>query len=427
VTTETCKQELAIEVPAEEAERELKTVTAQYARVARIPGFRPGHAPSSLVLRRFREDIRKDVVQTLLPKFFDHAVKERKWLVVGQPHFEDLKFEEALPLTCKAVFEVYPEFELNSYQGLDVEEDLVEVADADVDRTLEALRQRAATFEVVEDRPAQEGDFATVNYRSPAADIPEARDAVVELGGKGTVPAFTTNLLGTRGGDKREFEVAYPEDFPKKSLAGRKVSYQVEVQSIKRKVVPALDDGLAKTVSECATLEELRGKLREELGARRQREAEAATQQKLVDKLLAAHEFPVPEILVESQLDRRLERMVGQLLAQGIDPRTTELDWRKLREESRPAAEKEVRAGLILDKVADAEKIEVSEEEVDEMIRQMAQERQEPPAALKTRLTRDGEIDRIRTSRRSQKVLEVIYRSAKITRKSEAGPAQVEK
>ena len=296
MTTETCKRELAIEVPAEEAERELKTLTAQYARVARIPGFRPGHAPSSLVLRRFRKDIRNDVVQALLPKFFDQAVKEREWLVVGQPRFEDLKFDEALPLTCKAVFEVYPEFELNSYQGLEVEEDPVEVTDADVDRTLEALRQ-----------------------------------------------------------------------------------------------------------------------------------AEAATQQKLVDKLLTAHEFPVPEILVEAQLDRKLERTVGQLVAQGIDPRTAELDWRKLREESRPAAEKEVRAGLILDKVAEAEKIEVSEEEVDEMIRQMAQERQEPPAALKTRLTRDGEMDRIKTSRRSQKVLEVIYRSAKITRKSEAGPAPVEK
>ncbi len=187
MTTDTCKRELAIEVPAEEAERELKTVTAQYARVARIPGFRPGHAPSSLVLRRFRKDIRNDVVQSLLPKFFDHVVKERNWSVVGQPRFEELKFDEAQPLRCKAVFEVYPEFELTSYQGLEVEEDLVQVTDADVDQTLANLRQRAATFEVVQDRSAQEGDFVTVNYRSPAADVPEARDAVVELGGKGTV------------------------------------------------------------------------------------------------------------------------------------------------------------------------------------------------------------------------------------------------
>ena len=197
MTTETCKRELAIEVPAEEAERELKTVTAQYARVARIPGFRPGHAPSSLVLRRFRADIRNDVVQALLPKFFDQVVKERKWSVVGQPRFEELKFDEAQPLRCKAVFEVYPEFELTSYQGLEVEEDLVQVTDADVDQTLEKLRQRAATFEVVEDRAAQEDDLVIVNYRSPAADIPEARDAVVELGGKRAL-RMPCNFQGTK-------------------------------------------------------------------------------------------------------------------------------------------------------------------------------------------------------------------------------------
>ena len=429
MTAETCTRELVIEVPVEETQRKLEAVTAQYARVARIPGFRPGHAPSALVRRHFRQDIRGEVVQSLVPKFFDNAVKERHWSVVGEPRFEDLKFEEAQPLTCKAVFEVYPEFELKPYQDLEVEEDLAGVTDADVDQALENLRQRAATFEVIPERPAQEGDFVTVNYRSPEADIPEARDAVVELGGKGTVPAFTTNLLGTRGGDKREFEVTYPEDYPKKSLAGRTVSYQVEVQSIKKKVVPVLDDELARTVSEFGTLAELREKLREELTSRRQRQAEAATQQKLVDKLLTGHEFPVPEVLVEAQLDRKLERTVGQLLAQGIDPRKAELDWRKLREESRPAAEKEVRAALILEKVADAEKIEVAEEEVDEMIRELAQERQEAPAALKTRLTREGEIARIKSSRRNQKVLEVIYRNAKITRKSEAeaGPAQVEK
>jgi len=427
VTSESCKRELVIEVPVEETQRELEAVTAQYARVARIPGFRPGRAPGTLVRRRFREDIRSEVVQALVPKHFDNAVKERHWLVVGQPRFEELKFEEAQPLTCKAVFEVYPEFELKPYQGLEVEEEPAVVTDADVEQTLESLRQRAATFEVVEDRPAQEADFVTVNYRSPAPDIPEARDAIVELGGKGTVPGFTTNLLGTRGGDRREFEVAYPADYPRKSLAGRTVSYQVEVQSIKRKEVPELDDELAKTVSECGTLAELRGKLREQLTSRRQRQVEAATQQKLVERLLADHDFPVPEVLVEAQLDRKLERTVGQLLTQGIDPRTAELDWRKLREESRPAAEKEVRAALILAKAADAEQIEVSEEEIDEVIRELAQERQEPPAALKTRLTREGDIDRIKSTRRNQKVLEVIYRNAQITRKTEAGPAQLEK
>jgi trigger factor len=426
VDTDTCKKELVIEIPADVVRREAETVTAQYARVARIPGFRPGHAPASLVRRHFREDIRNEVVQTLLPRFFETAVKEQKWSVVGRPRFEDLKFEDDQPLTCKATFEVYPEFELKPYQGLEVEEESPSVTEADVERALEDLRQRAATFEVVAERPAADDDYVSVNYRGRDLKAPESRpietqEALVHLGGEGTVAAFTENLRGSKPGDVREFQATYPDDYPRKSLAGKTLGYRVEVQSIKKKVVPPLDDELAKSVSEFSTLEELRAKLRQDLANRAQRRAEMATRQKLVDALLQAQEFPVPEVLVEAQLDRKLERSLAQLLAQGIDPRETGADWSKIREEHRPDAEKEVRAALILGKIAEAEKIEPSEEEVDEVIREMAQERHETPAGLKTRLTREGELDMIKFTRRNQKALDVIYRNAKIIRKSEQG------
>jgi trigger factor len=426
VDAETCKRELVIEIPADAVRREAETVTAQYARVARIPGFRPGHAPASLVRRHFREDIRSEVVQTLLPRFFETAVKEQKWSVVGQPRFGDLKFEDDQPLSCRATFEVYPEFELKPYRGLEVEEEPATVTDAEVEKALEELRQNAATFEVVADRPAADDDYVTVNYqgrdlRALESRPVEAREALVHLGGKETVSAFTENLRGSRPGEAREFQTTYAEDYPQKSLAGRTLGYRVEVQSIKRKVVPALDDELAKSVSEFSTLEELRGKLRQDLAARAQRRAEMATRQKLVDVLLRTHEFPVPEVMVEAQLDRKLERSMAQLLAQGINPRETGVDWPKIREDFRPDAEKEVRGALILGKIAEAEKIEVSEEEVDEVIRQMAQERHETPAGLKTRLTRDGEVDKLKSSRRNQKALDVVYRNAKIIRKTAQG------
>ncbi len=421
---ETCKKELVIEIPADVVRKEADTVTTQYRRVARIPGFRPGHAPASLVRQHFREDIRSEVVQALLPRFFESAVKDQKWAVVGRPHFEDLKFEEDQPLTCKATFEVVPEFELKEYKGLEVEEQETTVTDPDVDKAVEELRERAATFEVVTDRPSADGDDVTVNYRGADANDPgaaplEATDVVVHLGGKGTVPAFTENLQGVKSGDIREFQVTYPADYPQKSLAGKTMGYRVEVSSIKKKVMPPVDDELAKSVSEFSTLEELRTKLREDLLGRGRHRSELATKQKLLDTLLATHEFPVPEVLLETQLDRRLERLVTQLLAQGVDPRTMEVDWRKLRQESRPEAEKEVRASLLLGKIAEAEKVEVSEEAVDEIIRELAQERHETPAALKTRLTREGELDRIKSTRRNQEALNLIYRHAKIIRKSE--------
>ncbi|MGD1157722.1 MAG: trigger factor [Terriglobia bacterium] len=419
----TCKKELVIEIPVDVVEREADSVAARFAKRVRLPGFRPGHAPASLVRQHFRDDIRSEVVQTLLPRFFETAVKEQKWEIVSQPRFEDLKFENEQPLTCKATFEIYPEFELQPYKELEVEEELATVTDTDVEEAVQELRDRAATFELVSDRPAADDDHVTINYQgrdteSPPSQPVEAREAVVHLGGKHTVGAFTENLRGVRAGDVREFAATYPQDYPQKTLAGKTLRYRVEVQSIKKKVVPPADDELAKSVSEFSTLEELRTKLRQDLTERAERRLEAAAKHKLAEKLLEAHEFPAPEVLVEAQLDRKMERTLAQLIAQGIDPRETQVDWRKVREDAKPEAEKEVRAALILNRVADAQKIELAEEEVDDVIREMAQERHLTPAELKTRLTRDGKLDILKSTRRNQKALDFIYRNAKIIRKS---------
>jgi trigger factor len=419
-----CKKELLIEIPVDVIRREADTVASRYARVARIPGFRPGHAPRAVVRLHFRDDIRNEVVQSLVPKFFENAVKEQKWSVVGQPRFEDLKFDEDNPLTCKATFEIYPEVELKQYKELEVQEETPSVTEVDIDQALDEVRDHAATFEVVSDRPAADDDYFTMSYKgydvkAPASHPVEARDVSIQLGSKGTVTAFKENLRGSRPGEIREFDVTYPEHYPQRSLAGKTFRYRVEVQSIKHKVVPAADDDLAKSVSELATLEELRTRLRNDLMERARGRVEMAAKEKLVQQLLQLHEFPVPEVMVETQLERKLQRMMTQLVSQGIDPRQAQVDWRKVREDSRPEAEKGVRALLLLSKVAEAEKLEVSEEEVDEIIREMAQEAHEPPATLKTRLTREGELDSIKSTRRNQKAIEFIYRNAKITRKSE--------
>jgi trigger factor len=424
VEPETCKKELVIEVPVDVVQRETESVTAQYRRLARIPGFRRGHAPPTLVLNRFRKDIQSEVVQSLLPKYFDEAVKGQKLSVVGRPRFDELKFETDQPLTCKATFEVFPEIALKEYKGLTVEEEPGTVTDADVEQALGRLQENAATFEVVEGRGAADGDTLTVSYRGadrdqPASEPLEAKEALVSLGAEGTVAAFTENLRGAQAGEVREFDVPYPADYPQKSLAGKTYHYRVEIQSLKKKVLPALDDELAKSVSEFQTLDELRRQVREDLDKARLQHAEEAAKNKLVEELEKAHPIPVPEALVEAQLDRKLEGTLTRLLSRGIDPRNVEVDWSKVREDSRAEAAREVRGALLLERIADAEKIEVSEEEVDELIRQMAAERREPPATLKTRLTREGMLTRIKSSRRNQKALDLVYQSATIKRKSE--------
>jgi trigger factor len=429
VDSATCKKELVIEIPPDIVRQEAEAVTAQYRRAARIPGFRPGHAPASLVRRRFDEDIRNEVVQSLLPKYFETAVKDQKMSVVGQPRFIDLKFTEDRPLTCTATFEILPEFELKDYKGLEVSEEPTEVTEADVTEAFRHLQERAATFEVVEDRAAADGDYVIVNYRGHDAAVPkaepvEARDVMVHLAGEGTVAAFTENLRGAKPGEAREFQVSYSGDYSNKSLAGKTLSYHVEIQGIKKKVVPTLDDEFAKSVSEYKTLEELKAKVSENLAERKRHEVEARAKQKLLEQLVAAHEFPVPQSMVEAQTDAKLERLLGRLLRQGVDPRSVDVDWQKLRQDSRPDAEMDVRGSLILEKVAQAEGVEVSEAEVDEVIRDLAEERKEPPATLKTRLTREGNLFKINQKLRNQKALDLIYKNASHNPTVASAPAQ---
>ncbi len=423
---ETCKRELLIEIPVEAVREESDRVAAKYARLVRVPGFRPGHAPANVVRRRYREEIRNEVMQALLPKFFTNAAKDHQYSVVGQPEFEDLKFEDDQPLTCRATFEVLPQFELSDYKDLVVEEEPVTVAEAAVDGALEELREGAATYELVSDRPAEDGDDVTVSYQGrdlgdPKGEAIEAREVIFHLGAADMTRAFGEHLHGTRPGDRREFELNYPQDSPSKELHGKTISYRVEVHSIKRKVLPPVDDELAKTVSDLSTLVELRAKIREDIEKLQQRKALNAVRQKLIEELLKRHEFPVPAFLVEEQLDQKLENTLRQLVAQGVDLRSTQTDWRQVRERMRPEAEKKVRATIILAKIAEVEKIEVSEEELDQAIREIAAESRETPAALKTRLTRDGELAKLQSSCRSKKTLDFIYRKAQITHTMKEG------
>ncbi|HTV56015.1 MAG TPA: trigger factor [Terriglobia bacterium] len=418
---ETCKRELVIEIPPDVVQKESESVANEYARKARVPGFRPGHVPRDFILRRFRSAIQEEVAQTLLPRFFRDAVRERNLPVVGDPKFEPLEFEEDRPLTAKAIFEVYPTIELGSYKGLEVTEEEPSVSDEDISKAIESLRESATTYEVAEGRSAEEGDLLTVSYEGRDVNslknrLVQVKEGTVRLGAEGTLTAFTDNLRGAKAGDIREFEVAYPADFVQKNIAGRTIKFRVEVLGVKRRVVPALDDDFAKTVSSESTLEDLRVSLRKQIREARQKEAEAASKRKLLETLMDRQKFPTPEILIDERLNEKLRQMAGQMIDQGIDPRKAQLDWEKLREELRPAAEKDVRGTLILQKIAEAEKIEVSEEEIDDSLRQLAAGGTESPAALKTRLTRNGGLARLQSGRLSQKALDFIYHNAKVVR-----------
>ncbi|HEY6289935.1 MAG TPA: trigger factor [Terriglobia bacterium] len=415
----TCKKELVIEVPDDVVAREREQIAAQYARVARIPGFRPGHAPRALVAKRFHDEIRSEVVQNLVPKYFADSIRDQNLVVAGEPHFEDLQLEEGRPIRAKASFEVYPEIELKEYKGLEVEQEPATVTDSEVDEAIERLRQGAATFEVIEDRAAADGDFALVSYKGQdlknvGAEPLEVTDGLIEIGGPGVVWEFTQNLRGSVPDEVREFEANYPDDFSEARLAGRRLRYRVEVQGIKKRVLAAVDDELAKTVSELSSLAELRQQLRRDLDRRKQRQVEDAVKHKLLEKVIANHDFPLPETLVESQVRRQMQSVIRGMIAQGVDPRAPGIDWSRVRGDMKPEAEQEVRGNLILDKVASDEKIDISEAEIDDALREIAAAAEETPAALKTRLTREHGLDRLKSGIRRQKALDFIYHHAKV-------------
>lgn len=413
----TCRRELDLEIPATDVQKAIERVAREFARVARVPGFRPGKAPIPLIRRRFADDIKGEVLQSLLPGQIDKAVKDQKLVPITQPQVDHVDYAEDRPLKFRASFEVLPEFELGTYKGLKVEVEKAQVTDADVDKTLEAMRERAANFVPVEDRALESGDYAQLKLVGTPVGGGEplkADNVLCHLGAEETLEAFTQNLIGAKAAEQRRFDVEYPADYPDRKLAGKKFVYNAEVVAVKQKKLPELNDELAKDVSDAKTLEELRGKIREDLAKELEAHHAAAVREAVLAKIVVAHDFPVPEALVENQMDVRLERAVRTLAAQGVDPRAVNVDWVAMRRRQHPRAIEDVKAELILDRIATAENIEATDEDIDQEILKIAERSGESVPALRASLTKQGGVDRMRSKLRSDKTLEWLQKNSEV-------------
>ena len=429
--TATCKREIEMEIPADVAQKATEKVARDFAKVARIPGFRPGKAPIPLIRRRFADDIQTEVLQSLVPEYLTKALDEKKLAPITRPEVDKVEFKEGEPLKFRAVFEVLPEFELGDYKNLDVKVDAVEAGDAQVDKAIEEMRDRAATFVPVEGRAAKDGDFLLIKLKGTpkgenAGDPVEADNIMCHIGAEETLESFTENLRGTNPGDSREFESTYPADYPDPKLAGKTFDFKIDVQGIKEKKLPELNDEFAKEVAGEAggvtTLEEMRKKVRENLEAAKDAQQKSQARERILETLVKSHDFPVPEALVQHQMDVRLERTVRQLAAQGIDPRQVNVDWASMRARQHDRAVDDVKAELLIDRIASAEKIEVSEEEIDKEIAHLAEHHGgESAQALRARLTKQGALDNMKSQIRNNKTIDWLYSNARIeTIKSEA-------
>jgi trigger factor len=413
----TCRRELDLEIPADEVSKKMESVAKEFARMATVPGFRPGKAPVSLIRRRFADGIKDEVLQSLVPQRVEKAVTEQKLTPVSQPHVEKLDFAEGQPLKFRAVFEVLPEFELGDYKNLELEMPAMDITDEDVNKALEETRERAAAFAPVEGRPAENGDFVQLKLLGTPAGGGEplqAESVLCHIGAEETMEPFNENLRGANSGDHKNFDVAYPADYPDAKLSGKTYHYAVEVLGIKIKRLPELNDEFAKDVSDATTLGELRTKIRENLLAARDHRHKELLHEKVLAALVKLHDFPVPESLVEHQMDIRLERVVRSLAAQGVDPRAVNVDWVTLRRRQQERATDDVKAELIVDRIASAENIDVTDEDVNRELEHAASHSGESVAAIQARLTKQGTLDRMKAKLRSDKTLDWLAQNSQI-------------
>jgi trigger factor len=422
----TCRRELELEIPADEVTKAVERVAKDFAKVARVPGFRPGKAPITLIRRRFADDIKGEVLQSLVPEHIERAVTEQKLTPVSQPQVQTLDFNEGQPLKFKAVFEVLPEFELGNYKDLKFEMPAMEVGDEDVTKTLEEMRERAAAFAPAEGRPVEDGDYVQLKLTGTpegGGEPLQADSVLCHIGAEETMAPFNENLRGVNIGDHKNFDVDYPADYPDAKLAGKTYHYSVDVLGIKTKKLPEVNDDFAKDVSDATTLDELKKKIREGLEHQRDHKQKDLLREKVLNEIVKLHDFPVPQSLVEHQMDIRLERVVRSLAQQGVDPRAVNIDWVSLRQRNADRAKDDVKAELIVDRIATAENIDVTEEEVEHELQHLGSHSNESAEAIRARLTKQGTLDRIKAKLRSDKTLDWLAQNAQVSTTAAAAEA----
>src|SRR5262245_19604688 len=406
------RKTVKVEIPQDVVDAEIDRLARDYSRKARIPGFRPGKAPTRVIKQRFKDQILHEVAHDLIPRAVDDALRERGVEAVDTPDVRDVTIEEGRPLTFTASFDTVPPFEPGDLSTISLRRAAVAIDDEAVNGALQRLRERAARFEPVEGRGVDHGD--TVVLDLARSDGEQHTDVSIELGAKANPPGFDEQLLGLETGATKSFPIHYPADYPIGELANTEVSYTVTVKGLKRRVLPELDDEFAKDLGEFETLDALKARVRDDLEHEARHEAERSLRADPMKQLAPRPPFGLPRSLVERDIDRRIEDFARRLMDQRIDPRQAGIDWNAFRESQREVARNTVAAALVLDEVTRREQIEVTDEEVDREVATYAERTGRTPAAVRAALETEGGLSRIAAGLRREKSIDFVMSRAKI-------------
>ncbi len=420
------RKEIKIEIGADELKAEFERLAQEYARVVTVPGFRKGHAPVTVVRTRFKKEIRGEVLQKLVPEAVGGAIQESGLQVIGEPdiHLDEEGMENfgQQPVTLHAHVEVMPEVNLGEYRGLEAARRVRPVTDEMVEQVIENLRESSAALQPVEDRASEEGDTVSADFTGRYVNPPEDEDINVQevevvLGGPGVLPAFTEHLTGARPDEVRTFTIEYPEDFSAKGLAGKTIEYTATVTAVRRKELPQFDDEWVKSLGEegVETVEQLRARVRENLQKNAEHESEHRLRDEVLGRLIEHHQFEVPETVVAYQANQLLRATLQDMMRQGIDPRGGDVNWDALRDVVSARAAEDVRGSVLLERVADAENIDVTGEEIEAEIQSMAEQSRQPVEQVRASLTKQGGERSIADRLRNRKALDFLVQHAAVT------------
>jgi trigger factor len=409
------RKAVEIEIPADLISTEAKRVTGEFSKHAKLPGFREGKVPLSIVRTRFAKEIQEEVMNRLLPFTFRDAIREKGVEPVGDPQLEHMDaYIEGAPIKYKAAFDIKPHFELHEYKGLDVDDPKIEVADADVDAMIERLREQGSSFRPETERGVEEDDYVMIDITASAEGLePQTNTGHVRLGEETPMPELHEAIRGKRVGDAVSFEKAYGEDANNEAFRGKTVKHDVAIKEIRVQEKPEVNDDFARSMGGWDSVAEMRDAITADIRRHRELEALRLKKNQIGDRLIAAHEFDVPDSLVEDELGKSLQNYARFLTSQGVDLEKAELDWAKIGAEFRPEAVKRVKRSLILEQIAKKENLVVSEVEVDAEIRRAAQEGNRDFAEVKHRLKHDGGYEALRQSMAQEKALDLVLREAR--------------
>ena len=409
---------MRIEVPADKVTEELDNLYQDLQKKAKLPGFRRGRVPLSVLKTYFEGSIKKDALDRLIPYAYQEALKENDFIPCSEAQIEEVKCQERGPLSFKATVEIKPKVILKRYKGLKAKRIVKRVTEEDVNRALERLAARHAEFIAIENRPAKKGDWVIIDFVGSIAGKPfkdnEVQNLPLEIGTKTLVSDFEDRLIGFKKGEEKEIRVKFPLDYHNKELAGREVLFKVNLKEIKEKRLPRLDDEFAKDLK-FANLEELKKRIREDLERYEREHSVRLLRDNLVDWLIRKTPFPLPEAMVERELEVMIEEALTRIRSLRLDPERIGIEEAKLREKYRPTAERRVKSTLILEEIARQEDIEVDEEEIEKRIQEMASSTGQKKEDLRDFFNREkSHLGGLKEEIRLEKALDFIVNEARV-------------